>query len=871
MRAQLASIMLISCCGAALPLRGGPAKFSAEFTLSGGPNEALVSVFETDGDAKKLFWSRNVPYPGAQARQFFASIPRHILVSEEGQHVVVRSTRQTGSDDAWLFVSREKEAVRIPLSTFESLIAAKLAADRGFYSPGPVGILNLLQKGRYHAWFPGPNKWVSVDLTAPKLNPAIADAETTAELNRWAKDLALRRVQKHQPGALGRLIKPLRAKAAEHLPGFDRPQAQNAGSDDELLASYAFLTVQKEPEAEKYIQGLLAMPMPEGSPGFYLFDDRSVTVLLRNMDRHLGDRLWDWWNRSTNGQAGLQLDAPNHAQFRDGNKLRYLSEIRGEVKLPFPFPEKAGSVWIYLIPETTPENQWHEAPDVIALCVDVFPGILAPRQAEIEQLHFRLATIAPGKYRLKAVWDRRPPHASRNERVIPGPGDYESAETAAFQVTAGEIVSARNLECTNRLAGADEYYAADQTWARLAPTREDQIVREWVGPLLANARHLLYEAPVLTNNAPKIPPFRLIRAATVDTKTGIDLEAAYILASREGWIYPNFQVRDEHGCTFKPRSVEPKGLPGRRQLLFAPRFAMRPRPGAYELIADSTPIAAGLPALTNLVVLPSVLQRSIEPESLPARRTIGGIVFELASIDRNDGPRLRVLDESGSWMHESTEIIDSHGHTGPNFDEFCRREELFIVRATFAPLLQQPPIEQTWHVPVGDWPKEGEFHPIGLATNIDGVKFEILTVGGKGSFSYRNGRVLESSAELRGWDDGAWPSLPSVADFVRLKPANHRDPVHRDELIVRLPHVALRVTGLRPEHRFRLAEEREKPWRSLRDLESGDLPATEPWYLPLNRETRARTGGLTIELTKAVTVEFAVRVPPAEAKSASVQ
>ena len=74
---------------------------------------------------------------------------------------------------------------------------------------------------------------------------------------------------------------------------------------------------------------------------------------------------------------------------------------------------------------------------------------------------FAFTTVLPGKYHLKAIWDKRAPHSDTNSA---GPGDYETFVSPQIIVKAGATVT-NLLFCTNRIAGGEAYYRADELFA----------------------------------------------------------------------------------------------------------------------------------------------------------------------------------------------------------------------------------------------------------------------------------------------------------------------------------------------------------------------------------------------------------------------
>jgi len=80
------------------------------------------------------------------------------------------------------------------------------------------------------------------------------------------------------------------------------------------------------------------------------------------------------------------------------------------------------------------------------------------------EVPFAFRTVMPGKYFIKAVWDKRAPFTDFEK---PGAGDYESALTGPVELKAGMELMSIVLACTNRGPEGLEYYKADEQAARL--------------------------------------------------------------------------------------------------------------------------------------------------------------------------------------------------------------------------------------------------------------------------------------------------------------------------------------------------------------------------------------------------------------------
>jgi hypothetical protein len=139
----------------------------------------------------------------------------------------------------------------------------------------------------------------------------------------------------------------------------------------------------------------------------------------------------------------------------------FLGKISGSVALPCPPAAGDGTLWIYLIPAKVARGKWPTQPPVhrvlvhVGQIVDMFRGeSLGLKKTETgyklgTNMSFRIDGVTPGKYRLKAVWDKSYPFAGRDQIGVPGQGDYESGEEPSIEVVAGKSVENVTIVCTN--------------------------------------------------------------------------------------------------------------------------------------------------------------------------------------------------------------------------------------------------------------------------------------------------------------------------------------------------------------------------------------------------------------------------------------
>jgi hypothetical protein len=229
-----------------------------------------------------------------------------------------------------------------------------------------------------------------------------------------------------------------------------------------------FLLARKHPEDKKYIEWLLRVPLPSTEFSTMRTGPDGWTAGQYSLKRALGDQLLAVWEGKLDRR---QVKAPwDSGGLEADGQAHYLGSISGKVKLPFPVPDKAGAVWVYLIPGEVAPGDWVKNPAVVRIAWDidrftgefseglpVFPGLSKLGEGKrVDQLKFSFGTLSPGEYKLKAVWDHRPPMTSttNKDNAIPLPADYESTETGRVRITEGQALTDIILECPNRVGKA---------------------------------------------------------------------------------------------------------------------------------------------------------------------------------------------------------------------------------------------------------------------------------------------------------------------------------------------------------------------------------------------------------------------------------
>jgi hypothetical protein len=168
----------------------------------------------------------------------------------------------------------------------------------------------------------------------------------------------------------------------------------------------------------------------------------------RQLVRLNADRAFAIWDGKATDFSDLEHQIPER-HYR-------LGDINVTLRLPAPATE--GQVYLMLFPEAVKASDWQNAPAE-------FRGgrsfqTLYSQPESKSNIEFRINPARPGRYWLKAVWDRKPPSsydlatlngfqawlASTNNAIAFGPGDAESGAPEMIEIKAKQSVSTV-LEC----------------------------------------------------------------------------------------------------------------------------------------------------------------------------------------------------------------------------------------------------------------------------------------------------------------------------------------------------------------------------------------------------------------------------------------
>ena len=836
-------------------------KYSVELTQGDNGTEVVVSVSQVEEEARTLQWSRKTEWPVPSG--WPASLTGIIaaLVSNDGDTVVLRKANDYWRAAAGVTVLREDGENKLSMAEIAALLESHKAPVREFFTIHPNSTGEIMfdfiweSKGWYCAFDPKAKNWLVIGLK--DLKARRADEAEQRVLDQEGRRRALKLVAEHQPGLVKGLLNQLRTKVASLVSDVGNPPNPLIHWR-KVAPAYEVLAAQRHPQDKVWLEKLLNGVGEDQVQTVGYFVLENTTFLLHSHQRALADGLLREWNGIE--EQGLWMEFP---PWQTSGGLSFLGAFRGEVRLPVPTSTNSGNLLLYLIPAELQKAEWENRTSVIRMNVPLHrhtpPGAMMAG-AGLEKAGFIFSTVAPGEYRLKALWDKRPPHTAVEPGGGASPGDYESAETEPFMVKAGKVLEGFVLNCTNRVGSAEQFYAEDavrkqQEGERAALAQNVELSESLRGRM----RKVVFEAPlkdwVLDGETSKPGEPRLARIALGegDKEKGESAEVLELFLRGLDQPHTTAEIIDEHGCRF-PGSREysrPASPAGVTQL----RFPVFPRVGTFKL---EVRLSYGNKPLGNwtLTNAAPVQVAAFQPEPLPARREIEDAVLELEKIQRETGAEVELVQGRNAWELRRVEFVDETGNRAGTLSRLCRELERVKVETV---LHRRPghefPAEQKWTVEMDEPPERGEYRNLGLSKEVQGVKFRVLAITAEGEFTYENSRVVQAQEQLDSYSYGmnAWGGRNSAV-FVKLGPNElySFDSRARHVVVSRAPHVSVQVEGLKEGQFWALLEEQLPIYHQPRETS----PGRTLFFLPVNRVSIEETKGLTLVVFEPKTVEF---------------
>jgi hypothetical protein len=222
-------------------------------------------------------------------------------------------------------------------------------------------------------------------------------------------------------------------------------------------APYKFLGKLKNPEDRHLIEKLLS------DEKFSIEGSRSRTVRPSSAGSHPIYHLERYYSSSSNRLLAEQILAnwdgrPAYQRTSSKQPLYYLGKVKGMVLLPKTDTPKEAALWLYLVPTSIPQEQWHKKPPVQHL-VKNFTDY-GFRNFDLEfmaKFPFAIAAVTPGQYRIKAILDKTKPLSKRTDSIyVPQPGDYQSLGSTVITIEAGKTIDNIIIDCTHEVIGGTD-------------------------------------------------------------------------------------------------------------------------------------------------------------------------------------------------------------------------------------------------------------------------------------------------------------------------------------------------------------------------------------------------------------------------------
>lgn len=393
-------------------------------------NQLAATMAAIDGSSDTAQWITKVPIFRPPA---FAAPP--IFVSDRGDFFV----RPSGPNEVTLYRKGPHAKLATRTSRFQPIVYDQFPGVEDVRGVETLRLWNY----SYFRW----DAYKTVDGSEFRAAPEdiarwneTTRREIVAKLNAY-KGAELARRASRLAGPIARLTQLGRTNVA--LP---------------TTVDYQFLATARSPGDRKWIEdlarnangarlrGVFSVATPDQSPDHY-------EVQNTDFQRAFGDMLLGYWDKKVNEPYVDWVSSADAERFT-------LGRVKGVVRLPMPMPiyrsaTQATRLHIRLISD----DRSGTGEERIAATIGYERAVSRKRVYDVK---FAFTTVLPGTYRLKAIWDKRAPLTDTNSA---GPGDYESLMSAPFSVEAGTVVTNVILDCTNRVAGGETYYAADEAFA----------------------------------------------------------------------------------------------------------------------------------------------------------------------------------------------------------------------------------------------------------------------------------------------------------------------------------------------------------------------------------------------------------------------
>ncbi|MBI2929804.1 MAG: sel1 repeat family protein [Verrucomicrobia bacterium] len=781
--------------------------------------------------------------------------------------------------------------------------------DQLWTAEGSLGFFDTVAARRvFCLWIGATNDWFAYRV--PEAQPVAVDALLRARWNERGRRWALRVIRDTQPSPLREMLDTAKAKVAEFLELSDNASDSSPTREwRHVEDAYKFIARLKDPEDRKLIEALLASQDFSISFGGG-FNGRVRTFGVGSRDRELGDQLLARW------EGKLPEDVPLPDMFDSVGEYFFLGRVKGLVS--FPFPPDAGRLWVHLVPAQFSPGEWQKRAPAMTLngslepmstlssvSIDPTTGQPLPSRPSpelVEEAAFEFAAVRPGRYRLTALWDRTPPASQREEeRALPEPGDYMSAESREFEVVAGQNVEELMLVCTNRIGALLALYADDakriqdysaKSKPESPPTREaaesssarqqspPPPAKEWTPP----EGTVPADAPIKLRRVTYGRRHKYFRHSH---ETETDALVIWFTPARGRDLITDFDLvlLDEHGCRFRcSPGGHMSGTGG--EISYVELESFPRRQPTFKLLVEEADKAVAEVELPNLAggEFPMWIA-----SALPVTNDLGsGALAVLRGFSfSSDFPKLIFFREGESdpgWRVESVAYRDSTGNQADSLDGLCRGEQVLKLTARAVRTKEgRFAADERWTVSDLEIPPAGRFVRLDRTNSIQGVTLELLALTGTGEFTYSNGVPIAATATIdanatpmrRVWMSHP-PREPEALVFIKGSDAvglpgpelflGRRGGVTRT-VVSKVPHVAVRIRNWTDQHRLYIAGGEEIGARTHRFMLRLGIEAWgregDVYFLPVPEDARQGKAPLMFLVQRCRELEFFVQNPAA--------
>jgi hypothetical protein len=684
-----------------------------------------ATMFSGEGESGKSIWRTQLSGNTSDYND------DELLVSEDGTFFITLPERWSYSDSKFsIYTANAVE--RVTLARYDNNEVERGQWIKEYERIGSKDVLRFWdqQKDRWLAFtVPDGDKFEVTDQIAERWN------EFT---RRKILDAIYQRKQEQ-----------LRARLREMAPRLNRLTtllARNAEAPAIDSLHYQFLLRRKNPADRKIFETMLESegryePIPLScfsSPQIYQNQFKKGSG-----ERELADDILAEWDGKR--PKGSSKNSDSHVPY-------LLSRLSGRLQLPAPILNKAGYVRIHLIPEKKRNAKWTSDAAVEELVCSL--NAPSPWQSDLsDAIQFSFRTVNPGKFYLKAVWDKRPPN---DDLTSAGAGDYESDLIGPIALNAGGLVTNIVINCTNRAPGGEAYYATDAAaWKMWKVTGElspasfsgsnqyadyfSRPARDW---FIATNQPAPANAPKIVRLALGTTISMLWNGSQVEERT-LDALKVYLLP--DSAVIPQqgkIEIIDAHGCSFT--TAQPYDWPAEHGWRQAAVFANYPREAkTFRLVAwgnsDTNKIAPVWDyTVTNLMRTNAVKPRG---EQLPLTKDFGRVILTISALKIGEEDFrverqffLKDGSPAAGWKLLDQQLLDDHGSEVVGHG-FCREDKGLVLRGAVARKAKMAP--QAWNLKFTELPGPGKFLALDIKTNLAGVGLRLLGIAGTGRTVFR--------------------------------------------------------------------------------------------------------------------------------------